>query len=346
MGVRKDINLQKIASELGVSVVTVSNALNGRKGVSVKLRKDIMKKAEEIGYILPEREVKEMEIKKIGVLVADRYVAYFPSFYMDIYKNIVRVADSKHCLTVLEVVDAKKESLQEKKNSFINFNVDGIIIIGEMNQDYILWLKSVCDVPFVCMDFYNNDKNFDYFIADSFRGMCTMTEKLINLGHVDIGFLGSPKATHSIMDRYMGYLKALHKNDIKTRKDRLYSDRDKKGKICKEAIELTEDLPTAFVCNCDMAALTLIEILKDKGLRVPEDISIVSFDNYYYCKTIEGVELTTYEHNSKAMAQVGVNTLVKRMIKNKKSEGVRIVRGKVIEGNTTKKYEEMYGRES
>lgn len=336
MGTRKEINLEKIAEELGVSVVSVSNALNGRKGVSDKTREKILDKAREFGYSINKKDEQEVTVRKIGVVIADRYVVEFPSFYMDIYRHIVKVADTKHCLTILEVIDVKKETLVDKKTSFLDFNVDGIILIGELEKNYIKWLKEMCNVPFVCVDFYDLDKNFDYFIVDNFRGMSTMTEKLIELGHRDIGFLGNPKATNSIMDRYLGYLKALKNNDIEFNESRLYLDRDKENPRGELKFELpSENLPSAIVCNCDMVAFMLIDKLKEIGLEVPKDISIVSFDNYYYKKT-SGIELTTYENDSKTLANLSVNTLMKRIEKNTKPEGIRIIKGRIIKGNSVR----------
>lgn len=335
MGIRKNIKLEDIANELGVSVVTVSNALNNRKGVSEHLKKSIEEKAKQMGYESSNKENEELKVRKIGVVIADRYVIEFPSFYMEIYRNIVKVADLKHSLTILEVVDREKETLVKKKTSFTDFDVDGIILVGELEDSYIKWLSSVCNVPFVCVDFYRLDKGFDYFISDNFRGMCMATQCLIDAGHTDIGFVGNPQATTSIMDRYMGYLRALKKNGIKYNENRLYLDRSSENDGGLEVELNINDLPTAFACNCDMVAFLTIEKLNKMGLKVPEDISIASFDNYYYKKN-DDIRLTTYENDTKALAQVSVNTLMKRIEKNKKPEGVRIIHGKIIEGNSIK----------
>ncbi len=345
MGIRKEVRLEEIATEVGVSVVTVSNALKGRKGVSNKLRSKIIETAEKMGYEILQNEESETKVKRIGVVVAERYVVEFQSFYMEIYRNIVKVADSKHCLTILEVVDIQKEKLLDKKNSFLEFNIDGIVIIGKLAPEYISWMKKTCKVPFVCVDFYNTDKVFDYFIIDGFRGTYLLTEKLIKLGHNDIAFVGTPRANNCIMDRYMGYLKALKTYDIKEDKSNLIFDRIEEKFEGEIDFTLPEKLPTAFVCNCDLAALILIEKLEKIGVRVPEDVSVVGFDNYCY-KKLEGIQLTTFEYDPTALAQISVNTLIRRIESGNEPKGIQIIKGEIIEGNTVKEVRGKYGTNS
>ncbi len=334
MGIRKEVRLEEIAEKLDVSVVTVSNALKGRKGVSEKLRAKIEKTAEELGYEVVGRRNYEERVKRIGIVVAERYVVEFQSFYMEIYRNIVKAADSRQCLTTLEVVDEKKEKLQDKRNSFLEFDIDGIVIIGKLDGNYIDWLSKNCKVPFVCADFYNMDKVLDYFVVDGYSGTYLLTEELIKLGHRDITFVGTPRANNSIMDRYMGYLKAITKYNIEE-SSKVVLDRPDDHYEGELDFDLPKHMPTAFVCNCDIVALILIEKLKKVGISVPEDISVVGFDNYCY-KKVEGVQLTTYEYDVRALAQTCVSTLIKRIEKNNDPKGLQFVKGKIIEGNTVK----------
>ena len=113
MGQKKNVKMEDIAETLGVSVVTVSNALKGKKGVSDSLRKKIADTAEKMGYRTVVREKKEEKSYIIGVAVAEKYVKEFPSFYMDIYKSIAAEAVKKGHLTVLEVVNSEKEALEK-----------------------------------------------------------------------------------------------------------------------------------------------------------------------------------------------------------------------------------------
>ena len=112
-------------------------------------------------------------------------------------------------------------------------------------------------------------------------------------------------------------------------------DRDENRYSYKIDVEVPEKLPDGFVCNCDKAAKTLLYKLQERGVSIPEDVSIVSFD-HYYSQVQSGMELTTYENDEKVIANISVNTLIKRIEGGKHPKGIRIVEGRVIQGNTVK----------
>lgn len=334
MGQKKDVKLEDIAEELGVSIVSVSNALNGRKGVGAKLRERVLQKAEELGYQSPRPNGKrEAKGYRIGVVIAERYVKEYPSFYMDVYKQVAQAVTKQGSLIVLEIVDVEKEKMEHTFQLFRNVDVQGIILIGEMNPVFIEWMKKECQVPIVCVDFYSVGTGMDYIVTDSFRGTSALTQMLIDVGHTDIGFVGTPRATNSIMDRYMGYCRSLEENGLEEKKEWLIFDREEDGYGYIFDFGLPTELPTAFVCNCDKVAYQLIAKLEKKGIRVPEDISVVGFDHSYPTGS-ECMELTTYESDERAMAQISVNTLMKRIEGRGKPEGVRIVEGGVVKGDS------------
>lgn len=340
MGQKKEVKLEDIARALDISIVSVSNALKGKKGVSAKLRQDVQKKADELGYRSPQTATKrDIGSYCIGVMIAERYVKEFPSFYMDVYKQIAQSAAKKGSLVVLEIIDVNKEELRQKSSYFTNMEVHGIIFLGEMNIEFIRDVKMNNEVPVVGIDFYDVNETMDYIVPDSFHGMMAVTQKVIDAGHTDIIFLGNPRATKSILDRYMGYCMALEKNGINERAGGVIWDRKMDRQNYVIDFELPTKLPTAFVANCDKSAYILIDKLRKKGIRVPEDISVVGFD-HSYPPASEELELTTYENDGKALAQIGINTLLKRIakknIQGEGSEGIRIVEGQVIEGNTIK----------
>lgn len=334
MGQKKDVKLEDIAEELGISIVSVSNALNGRKGVGAKLREKVLQKAEELGYQSPQSNEKiEAKSYRIGVIIAERYVREYPSFYMDVYKQVAQVVTKQGSLIVLEIVDIEKEKMEHTFKLFHNVDVQGIILIGEMNPAFINWMKGRFLAPIVCVDFYSVERGMDYIVTDSFHGTSALTQMLIDAGHTDIGFVGTPRATNSIMDRYMGYCRTLEENGLKERKEWLIFDREEDGYGYIYDFKLPVELPTAFVCNCDKVAYQVIDKLKKGGIRVPQDISIVGFDHSYPSGT-ECIEITTYESDERAMAQISVNTLMKRIENKGKPEGVRTVEGGVVEGDS------------
>lgn len=339
MGRRKGVKQEDIAKELGISVVSVSNVLHGKRGVSEAVRNKVLEKAQELGYQLSTAsERKEERSWRIGVIMAERYVREYPSFYMEIYRQAAQNVAKRGSLTVLEIVDEDKEKLRYSRMPFEKTVVHGILLIGEMNMEYIRRVKRQSGVPVVCIDFYSTEQDMDYIVSDGFHGMQQVTQSLIDYGHREIGFVGTVYATNSIMDRYMGYCKALQINGLKEYEEWVLDDREKDGYGYLLDVILPKKLPTAFACNCDKSACILIDKLEKQGIRVPGDISVVGFDHFSQASE-EGYELVTYESDWKSMAQLGVRTLFRRMEGGEPSMGVRVVKGNVVVGNTMKRIE-------
>ncbi len=335
----KAVKLKDIALEAGVSIVTVSNALKGKKGVSPAMRENICMIAQRMGYQM--RQVKapvEKECYMVGVLVAEHYVREFPSFYMDIYKWVAQDVTRKGSLTVFEVVNAERERVLS--DVFSGVRVDGMIAIGQFSGEFLNMLRERSSAPIVCVDYYDVEPGVDYIVTDSYGGMQQMTESLILQGFRRFCFVGTPQATRNIMDRYMGYCKALEKYGLYEEQRNILFDREASGTDYRLDVELPDRLPEVFVCNCDKTAKLLAEKLSHAGIRVPEDVSITGFD-HYYSQLASGLSLTTYENDERGIAQISVNTLFKR-IKGKEPEGIRVLEGKIIEGDTVLRKEDRY----
>ena len=336
MGQKKKVKLEDIAEKLGVSIVTVSNALKGKKGVSDEMREKITQTAREMGYHSVQREKKTRDSHMIGAIVAERYVREFPSFYMEVYKNISQEAMKRGSLTMLEVASQEKENLEEKFSAFQDCEVEGVILIGEMKKGYIdVVRREYKNVPIVCVDYYDVYEDMDYIVTNGFGGMEQMTRLMIKEGIRDLAFVGTINATKNITDRYLGYCKALDRAGIEDAKYNIISDRDSTGEVFDLNPQLPEKLPQGFVCNCDRTAFVVIRKLKERGMRVPEDISVVGFDNYPPDAS-GGRQLSTYQNDEQVLARLSIHTMIRRIEGKKKPEGIRIVEGSMIRGESVK----------
>ena len=149
------------------------------------------------------------------------------------------------------------------------------------------------------------------------------------MGHTEIAFVGTVCATNSITDRFLGYMKALLEHGSEYRKEWVIEDRDMETGRVDRDIRLPEKMPTAFVCNCDLTAGYLIQKLQKAGYRVPEDISVVGFDNYLY-PGICDVEITTYEVDISEMARRTMHKIYKKIADEKYTSGAFIVDGHLV----------------
>ena len=192
----------------------------------------------------------------------------------------------------------------------------------------VFFLDEIQLVPVIFMDYYVGKGEYDTVISDGFHGMYRLTNYLIEMGHREIGFFGTPLATSSITDRYLGYVKALMEAGIEPRKEWLIPDRELGTDAFVEVV-LPERMPTAFACNCDVVAYRLIRKLKGQGLHVPEDVSVVGYDNYAYEDDSQD-PVTTYDVGMRRMAETCVKTLVNKIHGDRYYKGVQIVTGHIV----------------
>lgn len=312
----KKVKLADIAQRTGVSTVTVSKALTGQKGVSEEMRERIKRLADEMGYVQPskERRTGPERSYNIGLLVEESYIDKYDSFYLQMYQKVATKAMDAGCFTLMEVIDRQKEGEYTLPRLLREQKVDGIVILGKMPETFLTFLKRQSMLPAVYMDFTDEGQDVDAVVSDSFYGAYQLTNYLFQMGHERIAYVGTLMATSSITDRYLGYVKSMLEHGKKIREDWVIDDRDTASGYIDEVnfLKLPEDMPTAFVCNCDLTAGRLVNKLKENGYRVPEDVSVVGYDNFIY-PGICDVEITTYEVDLGRMAQCAVDVMLEKL---------------------------------
>lgn len=336
----KAVKLADIAERLGVSTVTVSKALSGQKGVSEELRAKIKELADEMGYKQPSAQRRERVGKSynIGVLIAARYLGMHDSFYWQMHQQVAARAVTKGCFTLMEVVSEEAEMLKELPMLIQEHKADAIIIMGRLSDEYLENLNEKGGIPVLYLDFCDEKMNTDAVISDSYYGAYHITNYLFDMGHRKIGYVGTLLSTGSITDRYFGYAKSLLQHGEQIRQDWVLDDRDKETVIIdpERYMKLPKEMPTAFVCNCDLTASHFIKKLQENGYRVPEDVSVVGYDNYLFPGLCE-VELTTYEVDIKEMARKAVHIIIKKLNGEKSRPDMSIVEGHLVIRDSVKR---------
>lgn len=336
----KAVRLADIAKEVNVSIVTVSKALSGQKGVSEELRVKIKELADRMGYMPPSTERRNRDEKgyNIGVLIEESYLDRYASFYWQMYQQVTTRAMERQSFTMLEVITTGMENSMELPRLLVEQKVDGILVIGKLHEAYIEQLLEKNAQPIVFLDFAMVDKSADYVVSDNYYGAYYMTKYLLDMGHTEIAYVGTLLSTSSITDRYLGYVKALMEHGIPVKKEWQIDDRILGEGYIDEVnlIQLPENMPTAFFCNCDLTASKLINKLQKAGYRIPEDISVVGYDNYLYPGLCD-VEITSYEVDTKEMARRAISTLIKKMNNESTTSGVHIVEGHIVIKNSVQR---------
>ena len=328
------VRMKDIAEKLGISTVSVSKALSGQRGVSEALRADIIRTAEEMGYMSDQDRRGRDRVKyNIGILTSERFVDRFDSFYNHLLQLVMAEASSMECFTMMEVITTQMEQQDTPPRILQRENgIDGVIIVGFLEDHYLECICADRGLSVILLDFTTNWRPFDCVISDSFYGSCQLTDYLFRKGHRKIAFVGTLLATGSITDRYLGYLKSMMEHGVQVPEEWVIPDRDlETGVVDRDRFfPLPDDMPTAFVCNSDLTAAHLCRKLADWGLRCPEDVSITGFDNFIYPGVDEG-KFTTYEVDTKAMARKAVHNLIHKLNGEYYRRGIIVVTGRFIE---------------
>ncbi|MGB8453526.1 MAG: substrate-binding domain-containing protein [Anaerocolumna sp.] len=325
----KNVTMKDIADSLNISTVTVSKALSDKDGVSNELRDKIKNIAEEMGYRYNSlaKSLKDGKNYNIGIIIADRFIRDDgDAFYLKMYQSVVKALSRVNYYGIMEIISTDLERKLSIPNILSDNKVDGIIILGQMGFNYVSLIKNTA-IPLVLLDFYDELLDVDAIISDSFYGSYKVTNHLLSQGHRNIGFVGNIFSTSSILDRYLGYYKALISNGLLIRDDWILEDRSEEGEYID--FNLPEQMPTAFVCNNDGVAYLFINKLKKSGYSVPAEISVVGYDNDIFAN-ISIPKLTTVEVDIDTMSETAVDAMIRKISGDKHAIGRKVISGKLI----------------
>lgn len=276
------VTLATIAAKLDVSTVAVYKALNNQKGVSDELRKKIKAYAKSVGYAV-KSENSEISNKRFLFFIKQVFFLtpseqYYSSIFYFLSSELAKVN------SILQVVFLEpNQTIEQLENTISAFDPDGMFFICETNS-FLLKFAEASPIPAIIIDLYSPLYHCNYVFVDNYQVSYMLTKYMMGKGHRKIGFVGNITKTSSIADRYFGYLKALSEENIVPGKDwHINENIERRNEL---ATVPEHDMPTAFICHCDSAAQRLITTLMMKNYRIPEDISVASFDNTPLSETL------------------------------------------------------------
>nr|MCR5460460.1 LacI family DNA-binding transcriptional regulator [Acetatifactor sp.] len=211
----KGVTMRDIAKRLNVSAVSVSKAISGKDGVSEPVREMILKTAKEMGYeyVSPKTDAKEHY--NVGVMVSQNYFSD-NAFYSRLFQNLAIEFGKLGYGCMLEIIHHKNEKEGILPMNAAGKMLDGLIVLGPMSDACLNNILRM-DTPYVFVDNYSPEEIMDCVVSDNLYGSHVLTNYLIDKGHRKIAFVGDINATNSIMDRYLGYLKAMMQHHLPIR---------------------------------------------------------------------------------------------------------------------------------
>ncbi len=320
------VTMKDIARIHGISVNAVSLALNNKQGISNEMRIKILRTAEELGYLeTKEKFVRTFARTNICVMMQKRY-SQDMNFYGRVLFGVVEEAKKNSYDTLINFFD---DDDFEIPSTISQRRAAGVIVIGKIRDKNIKKIYST-NTPIVLADHASMTENIDSIITDNKRGSYMLVKYLLEKGFTKIGFYGELGYSLSIKERYWGYKEALSESMKFDSKGALGNYIDKysilegmeeailsnNNKKIVELLEGHQTLPEVFVCSNDRAAISLMVALQLLGYKVPDDISVVGFDNIDICEKV-CPKLTTINVNKELMGKRAVQRLLYRLSRKK-----------------------------
>ncbi|MDQ8738823.1 LacI family DNA-binding transcriptional regulator [Paenibacillus sp. LHD-38] len=311
------VTMQQIADELKLSKNSVSQALSGKDGVSEETRNLVMNKAQELGYNYPKNKKTSIgsqeTSKQTGTLalIASDFAFSMRGFFGEIYLSIEKEAKQRGYELLIQSID--RTAIAERKLfPFLqNRSVDGLIILSHITTEYTKMLLRT-GIPAVMIDHHHPDLQVDCILTNNRFGSYEAIRHLVELGHRDIGFVGDTQFSPSYQERLDGYRMAMQAFGLAVKEMWVCSRAVEDSTFIHEYTKSLESQPTAWFCVNDGLGFFITSSVQQLGMKVPEEVSIVSFDNGYLSQ-ISTPPSTTIDVDLKLFAAKAVERLMERI---------------------------------
>lgn len=302
--------LEDIAKIVGVSKSTVSKALSGAGDVSEAMRRQVLETAVELGY---SRLRRGEEASKLAIFVTNMDYEKPDDFGYDIIVGFRKMAEPDKFHVDVIPLTVKMEQEMRYDEFIMRGNYRGALFLGLSLEDP--WLKEfeTCKSPTVL---YDNrvlgNPRVSYVGADSQEGMYAAVRYLQELGHRQIGYLSSALGAYVYQQRHRAFFEALRDSGLPDSPDRAGVSYVPEDCLHEHLPRLLELGCTAIMCSHDTLAWHLMNQCRKLGLRVPEDISIIGFDDLPFCR-FTSPSLTTVRQNRTELGKSAYCSLSSQM---------------------------------
>ena len=283
------VRLQDVASKAGVSVATVSNVLNNRKGVSKEVAEKILRLCEEMGYVPASAEPQLKKSIRLVVTKKHGLVVINTQFFTELIEGIEAECRNHHIdlmITHLQITDtAETEQLIE---SICTEDCLGIILLATELCEKDLKLFTKTRSPLVVLDNTGEHLNLNTVVIDNYEAGYLAGKMLIEKGHKRIGHITSAPGFPNMAERKNGFFRALHESgSVCPEEDRIALTPTIEGAFRDMDRWLSEnrspEFTAVFAAN-DILALGAVQAFSKHGIRVPEDISVIGMDDLSFCQ--------------------------------------------------------------
>lgn len=311
--IERRVKINDIANKSGLSITTVSRVLSGKAEqyrISKKSQQKIRAAAEELDYI-PNyfaANLKSGKSRTVAIIVPSLMNPFFAVIASELNSEVRRF----NYISIIGDSDENCETEKLELQQMVSRNIEGLIIAPCGDQyEYIKKLHEQ-GLPIVCIDRYFEDLNIPYVSTDNYDGAHTATKYLIENGHSDIACIQGIQQSTPNRLRVKGFKEAMDESGILTYKVVGDDFTIQNGYLETKLILEQKQLPTAIFTLSNTIAMGCIKALKEKNIRIPDDISIITFDEHPYLDYLE-TPLTCIAQPVSDISKIALKFLVSRI---------------------------------
>lgn len=334
------VSMKDIAAACGVSVATVSKALNNHSDIGEETRTMVKEKAKELGYHpnFSARALKTNKSYNLGVLYKDDAGSGLThDYFAQVLESFkVTAENSGYDITFLNNSRLRKDRMSYLEHSIYR-GMDGVMIaiVDYKNPEVIELLES--ELPVVTIDYVFNGRIS--IMSDNIGGIHELLQYIYEQGHRKVAYIHGEDSSVT-MNRLSTFYRFMEENGIEVPEEYVreakYRDSYTAGIITNELLDLPNP-PTCILYPDDFSAIGGMNVIKNRGLKIPKDISIAGYDGILIASQIEPV-MTTYHQNTLDIGRMAAEKLID-LIKKPKSTIVKqyTVKGNLIQGKSVAK---------
>lgn len=339
------ITIKDIAKHTGVSPSTVSRVCNNNPSISKETRERVLKAIQELGYeqtVSPDSQITFVS-KNIGVILPpSAQDAYENTFYLKAIRGISQICNQRRTNTCIVTGQDYEEILQSVQTLHRSGRVDGFIVLYSRKNDIVIDYLCENGLLYVIVGKPSDLAGQTICVDnDNLLASREATDYLFALGHRRIGFIGGKSEFMHASDRRDGYQLSLLLHGLPINNAYIIEMEGIYSPGYQDLIQLlqTTDHPTAFVVSDDLLALALERVCAHVGLSIPNDVSIIAFNNSLYVQ-LASPQLTAVDINSYSLGREAANQILNHAENPNLSATKIIVPHSIVERNSCKRIPE------
>lgn len=326
----RKVTIKDVAREAGVSISTVSNALNGVNVLHPDTKQHILEVAERLHYVpnLNGRNLKSQATNVIGLFLTSIKGPYYGVLADSIYQSC-----KKYGYELNIFISDKADNMMV---NMLGKRIDGAIILNEFVKDEEVKLLLESEIPIVFIDREQLGANASSVVFDSYHEGELAAKYLLELGHTTFAYIKGVENNFDNSERLRGFQNVLRKAGIKLEKDYILQgefDRDTAYNSVKDFLELGKPLPEAIFAANDESAIGTIAALMEEGIKIPEQVSIIGCDDIEAAQLVRP-SITTIRTSFEKQGTLAVYHLI-ALIRGEERGNIDVLRGRIIPREST-----------